>query len=447
MADLLDTAELVDRASALVAAARRAGADAADAVAVKGGSLSVDVRLGKVEESERSEGVDFGLRVFVGGRSAHVSANATTGFDDLAARAVAMARVAPEDPFAGLADAAQLATAWPDLDLLDTHIPVAADLAARALAAEDAARAVAGVTNSGGASASWSFGGLVLVTSTGFAAGYLGSRHALSVTAVAGQGTEMERDWDSTSKTHLADLPAAAEIGRRAGERAVARLKPAKPATGTGTVIWEPRAAISLVGHLAGAVNGAAVARKSSFLKDRLGERLFPAGVTVVDDPTRPRGLGSRPFDGEGLAGQPLALIEDGILAAWLLDCAAARELGMTSNGRAGRGTGNPSPSSTNLTLLAGSVSPAEMIASVKRGLYVTDMIGSGVNGVTGDYSRGASGFWIENGKLAGPVSELTVAGNLIDMYARLVPANDLEYRFGINAPSVMVEGLTIAGR
>lgn len=447
MADLLDTAELVDRAGALVAAARRAGADAADAVAVKGGSLSVDVRLGKVEESERSEVVDFGLRVFVGRRSAQVSANTADGFAELAARAVAMARVAPEDPFAGLADAAELAASWPDLDLLDRDAPLAAELTERALAAEDAARAVAGVTNSGGAAASWSLGGLVLVTSTGFAGGYLASRHSLSVTAVAGSGTEMERDWEAVSKTHRADLPDAAEIGRRAGARAVARLKPAKPATGTGTVIWEPRAAVSLVGHLAGAVNGAAVARKTSFLKDRLGARLFPAGVRVVDDPTRVRGLGSRPFDGEGLAGRPLDIVADGVLATWLLDCASARELGLKSNGRAGRGTGNPSPSSTNLTLLAGTATQGQMIASVKRGLLVTDMIGSGVNGVTGDYSRGASGFWIEDGRLAGPVSELTVAGNLIDMYARLVPADDLEYRFGINAPSVMVEGLTIAGR
>lgn len=447
MADLLDTAELLDRAAALVEAARSAGADAADAVAVKGGSLSIDVRLGKVEESERAEANDLGLRVFVGRRSAHVSANATSGFDELAARAVAMARVAPEDPYAGLADAADLAATWPDLDLLDRHVPVAAELIERALAAEDAARAVAGVTNSGGASASWSLGGLVLVTSTGFSGGYLASRHSLSVTAVAGSGTEMERDWESTSRIHRADLPAAAEIGRRAGERAVARLRPSKPTTGSGTVIWEPRAAISLVGHVAGAVNGAAVARKTSFLKDRLGERLFPAGVTIVDDPFRVRGLGSRPFDGEGLVGKPLSIVDDGILTSWLLDCAAARELGMAPNGRAGRGTGNPSPSSTNLTLLAGTVSQAEMIASVERGILVTDMIGAGVNGVTGDYSRGASGFWIENGQLGGPVSELTVAGNLIDMYARLVPANDLEYRFGINAPSLMVEGLTIAGR
>jgi PmbA protein len=447
MADLFDTSELLERAAALVAAARRAGADAADAVAVRGSSLSVDVRLGKVEQSERAEADDMGLRVFVGRRSAHVSANAPGGYDALAARAVAMARVAPEDPFAGLADPADLATTWPDLDLIDRSVTDAAALGEQALAAEDAARAVAGVTNSGGASAAWSLGGLVLVTSTGFSGAYLASRHTLSVTAVAGSGTEMERDWESSSRIHLADLDAPEAVGRRAGARAVARLKPSKPTTGTGTVIWEPRAAVSLVGHLASAINGASVARRTSFLKDRLGSRLFRDGVTIVDDPLRVRGLASRPFDGEGLAAEALAVVDDGLLCHWLLDCATGRELGLRSNGRAGRGTGNPTPVSTNLTLMPGSTGRADMIASVERGLLVTDMIGAGVNGVTGDYSRGASGFWIENGRLGGPVSELTVAGNLIDMYARLVPADDLEYRFGINAPSVMVEGLTIAGR
>jgi PmbA protein len=447
MGHAVDSSALLDRASALVEAARRHGADAADAVAVRGTSMSIEVRLGKVEESERSEGDDFGLRVFVGKRSAHVSANVLADVNELAARAVAMARVAPEDPYVGLADAGQLASSWPDLDLLDGVEPSAAELTERALAAEDAARAVAGVTNSGGASAAWSLGGLVLVTSTGFSGAYLGSRHSLSVTAVAGTGTAMERDWEASSKIHLSDLMAADLIGRRAGERAVARLNPQKPATGVGSVIWDARAAISLVGHLASAVNGNSIARKTSFLKDRMGQRLFPEGVTIVDDPHRVRGLGSRPFDGEGLVGPALSIIEDGVLAHWLLDCASARELGLTSNGRAARGTGNPMPASTNLTLLPGSQSREDLIRSVTSGILVTDMIGSGVNGVTGDYSRGASGFWIENGELAGPVSELTIAGNLIDMYSRLVPANDLEYRFGINAPSVMIEGLTIAGR
>lgn len=447
MSDVLDQSTLETRALALVEAARKAGADAADAVAVRGQSLSVDVRLGKVEEAERAEGDDFGLRVFVGGRHATVSANAFVDPAELAARAVAMARVAPEDPYAGLADPADLATAFSDLDLLDPATPGSAELTERALAAEDAARAVAGVSNSGGAHASWSVGGLVLVTSTGFRGAYLASRHSLSVTAIAGEGTGMQRDYEASSRIWLAELDPAETLGRKAGERAVRRLAPRKVATQTASVVWEPRAAASLVGHLSGAINGSAIARKTSFLKDRLGARLFPAGVRISDDPLRRRGLGSRPFDGEGLAPHPLDIIDDGVLTTWLLDCATARELGLRSNARASRGVGSPSPGATNLTLHAGPTPVAGLIGAISSGLYVTDMIGSGVNGVTGDYSRGASGFWIENGELAYPVSEITVAGNLVDMYSRLVPADDLEFRFGINTPTVAIDGLTIAGR
>ena len=447
MTDILDQSALRDRAQRLVEAARRAGADAADAVAVRGISVSVQVRLGKVEDSERSEGDDFGLRVFVGRRFATVSANALGDADELATRAVAMARVAPEDPWADLIDPALFATSFPDLDLLDPTAPTAAELTARALACEDAARAVAGVTNSGGAHAAWSLGGMVLATSHGFSGAWLRSGHSLSVTAVAGEGTAMQRDWDASSKIHAADLDTPERIGRSAGERAVKRLNPRKVATVTAPVIWEPRAATGLVGHLLGAINGAAIARKTSFLKDRLGSAVFAPGITIVDDPYRPRGLSSRPFDGEGVAGPVMKLIENGVLNHWLLDGATARELGLATNGRASRGTGSPSPGSTNVTLLAGTVSRDDMLKSVKSGLYVTDMIGSGVNGITGDYSRGASGFWIENGELTDAVSEITVAGNLKDMYARLVAADDLEYRFSIAAPSLMIEGLTIAGR
>jgi PmbA protein len=288
---------------------------------------------------------------------------------------------------------------------------------------------------------------MVLATSHGFSGAWLRSGHSLSVTAVAGEGTAMQRDWEASSKIHAADLDTPDRIGRTAGERAVKRLNPRKVATVTAPVIWEPRAATGLVGHLLGAINGAAIARKTSFLKDRLGTAVFAPGITIVDDPYRPRGLASRPFDGEGVAGPVMKLIENGILNHWLLDGATARELGLATNGRASRGTGSPSPGSTNVTLLAGSVSRDDMLKSVKSGLYVTDMIGSGVNGITGDYSRGASGFWIENGELTDAVSEITVAGNLKDMYARLVAADDLEYRFSIAAPSLMIEGLTIAGR
>ena len=447
MRDVLDQSDLEKKAQRLVEAAKKAGADRADAVAVRGVSLSVGVRLGEVEDSERSEGDDFGLRVFVGRRFATVSANALGSADELAARAVAMARVAPEDPWADLIDPALLTHDHPDLDLLDPSTPSAADLTARALACEDAARAVAGVTNSGGASASWSLGGLVLVTSHGFSGAWLRSGHSLSVSAVAGSGTGMQRDWDASSKIFGSDLDAPELVGRRAGERAVKRLNPRKVATVTAPVIWEPRAATGLVGHLLSAINGASIARKTSFLKDRLGRAVFAPGITIVDDPYRRRGLSSRPFDGEGVAGPVLKLVEDGVLKHWLLDGATGRELGMASNGRASRGTGSPSPGSTNVTLLAGTTRRDDMLASVKSGLYVTDMIGSGVNGITGDYSRGASGFWIENGEIGEAVSEITVAGNLTDMFARLVAADDLEYRFSIAAPSLMIEGLTIAGR
>lgn len=447
MLDLLDQSVLEAAARRLVEAARAAGADRADAVAVRGTSLSVGVRLGAVEDSERAEGDNFGLRVFVGRRHASVSANTLGDPVALAERAVAMARVAPEDPFADLIEPEMLATAFADLDLLDTSTPTAADLTALALAAEDAARAVPGVTNSGGAHAGWSLGGLVLVTSHGFSGSWLRSGHSLSVTALAGAGTGMERDWDASSKIFGADLDAPELIGRRAGERAVRRLNPRKVDTRTATVIWEPRAATGLVGHLLSAINGAAIARKTSFLKDRLGETVFAPGITIVDDPYRRRGLSSRPFDGEGVTGPVLKLVEAGVLNHWLLDGAAARELGLSSNGRAARGVGSPSPGSTNVTLMPGTLARADMIAGVREGLLVTDMIGSGVNGITGDYSRGASGFWIENGEIGAPVSEITVAGNLKDMFARMVAGDDLEERFSIAAPSVMIEGLTIAGR
>ena len=444
---MLDQSQLETAAHRLVEAAIAAGADRADAVAVRGVSLSVGVRLGAVEDSERAEGDDFGLRVFVGRRHATVSANTFTDPMALATRAVAMARVAPEDPFADLIEAELIAKSFADLDLLDPSTPSAADLTARALAAEDAARAVSGVTNSGGAHAGWSLGGMVLVTSHGFSGAWMRSGHSMSVTALAGSGTSMERDWDASSKIFGADLDAPDLIGRRAGERAVRRLNPRKVDTRTATVLWEPRAATSLVGHLLSAINGASIARKTSFLKDRLGSPVFAPGITIVDDPYRRRGLSSRPFDGEGVAGPVLNLVEDGVLNHWLLDGGSARELGMRSNGRASRGTGSPSPGSTNVRLLPGTTSRADMIASIDEGLLVTDMIGSGVNGITGDYSRGASGFWIEKGEIGPAVSEITVAGNLPDMFARMKVADDVEDRFSISAPSVMIEGLTIAGR
>ena len=447
---LFDQTALTDRAERLVKAALSAGADAADAVAVRAMSLSIEVRDGAVEESESAEGDDLGLRVLVGKRQAVVSTNdmASDGSAALAARAVAMARAAPEDKYAGLADAALLAHDFPDLDLIDPDLPTVAQLEAMAREAEAAALAVQGVAKSGGASASAGIGGMVLVTSHGFRGAYLGSSHGVSMTAIAGEGTAMERDYDYSSVRHASDLESPQKIGRTAGERAVERINPRKVTTRKVPVVFDPRVAGSLVSHLASAANGASVARKTSFLRDKMGQKLFADGIRIIDDPLRKRGLRSHPFDGEGVAGKKLALVDDGVLRSWILDCSTARELGLTTTGHASRGVSStPSPGASNLHLEAGTLSPAALIADIEDGFYVTDLIGMGVNMVTGDYSRGASGFWIENGKRTYAVSEVTIAGHLFDIFRTLTSANDLEFRYGINAPTVRLEGLTVAGQ
>jgi PmbA protein len=449
-ASLFDLSALSDRAERLVKAALAAGADTADAVAVRSLSFAIEMRDGAVEESESAEGDDLGLRVLIGRRQAVVSTNDLTGDGSaaLAERAVAMARVAPEDKFAGLADDALLAHKFPDLDLLDPDLPSVQQLEAMASAAEQAALDVKGVTKSGGASASAGIGGLVLVTSHGFRGAYLGSRHGLSMTAIAGDGTGMERDYDYSSALHASDLDSPQTIGRNAGLRAVERINPRKVTTRKVPVVFDPRISGTLVSHFANAANGAAVARKVSFLKDKMGEQLFAKGIRIVDDPLRKRGLRSHPFDGEGVMGSRLALIEDGQLRSWLLDSATARELGLITTGHAQRGaSSSPSPGASNLHLEAGSVSPQALIADIADGFYVTDLIGSGVNMVTGDYSRGASGFWIENGERTYAVSEVTIGGSLFDIFRSLTPANDLEFRYGVNAPTVRLEGLTVAGQ
>jgi len=447
---LFDQTALTDRAERLVNAALKTGADAADAVAVRSMSLSVEVRDGAVEESERAEGDDLGLRVLVGHRQAVVSTNDLAGDASvaLAERAVAMARAAPEDKFAGLADGALLAHDFPDLDLLDPDLPSVAELEAMAKTAEQAALTVKGVAKSGGASASAGIGGMVLVTSHGFRGAYLGSRHGISMTAIAGEGTGMERDYDYSSSLHAADLDSPEKIGRTAGERAVERLNPRKVSTRKVPVVFDPRISGSLVSHLASAANGASVARKTSFLRDKMGAKLFDDGIRIVDDPLRKRGLRSHPFDGEGVAHRRLALIDDGVLRSWLLDCSTARELGLTTTGHASRGVSSvPSPSPSNLHMEPGRQSPEDLIADIDDGFYVTDLIGMGVNIVTGDYSRGASGFWIENGKCTYPVSEVTIAGHLSDIFRTLTPANDLEFRYSTNAPTLRLQGLTVAGQ
>jgi len=446
---LFDQSALLDRAELLVKAARAAGADAADAVALRSLSLGIEVRDGAVEESESAESDDFGLRVLVGKRQAVVSSNDMAGdLQAFAQRAVAMARVAPEDKFAGLADEALLARDFPDLDLTDNTLPNVQQLETMARTAERAALAVKGVAKSGGASASAAVGGMVLVTSNGFRGAYLGSSHGISMTAIAGEGTGMERDYDYSSVRHAADLESAETIGRNAGERTVARINPRKVTTRKVPVVFDKRAAASIVSHLANAVNGASVARKTSFLRDKMGQKLFADGIRIIDDPLRKRGLRSRPFDGEGVAGKKLALIEDGVLQTWILDCATARELGLKTTGHAQRGASSPpSPGGSNLHLEGGRVSPDDLIADIKDGFLVTDLIGMGVNMVTGDYSRGANGFWIENGKRSYPVSEVTIAGTLLDIFRTLTPANDLEFRYATNSPTLRVEGLTVAGQ
>lgn len=448
MSSQIDSASLLSRAEQLVDLALKAGADSADAVVVRSRSKSVSVRLGKVEETDSSESDDFSLRVFIGRQVASVSAN--PGFDlrQLAERAVAMARVSPEDPFAGLAEKVDIAASYPDLDLFDPTEVSSEALAEAALAAETAALAVKGVSNSVGAGASAGMGGLVLVTSHGFSGSYAASRFSRSVGVIAGEGTRMERDHDYDSRLFFADLDSAEEIGRRAGERTVKRLNPRQVATGKDvTVVFDPRVARGFVGHIAGAINGASVARKTSFLRDRMGEQVLKAGLNITDDPLKVRGSSSRPFDGEGVSGKALTMIEDGVLKHWFLSSSAARELGLHTNGRGVRGGTTVSPSSTNLALEPGDISPEDLIRSIGTGFYVTELIGQGVDMLTGEYSRGATGFWIENGELAFPVSEVTIASNLKDMFMRVTAANDIDRKFGVAAPTIAIEGMTLAGR
>lgn len=433
----------------LVAKARRAGADAADAVAVAGTALSHTRRLGKTEKLERSESQDLGLRVLIGKQQAIVSSSdrAPATLDELVERAVAMARAIPEDPFCGLADPGEIAATWPALDMLDPEEPSAETLIERARAAEETALAVSGITNSEGADAGWGRSRIALVASNGFAGSYAGSSHGVSASVIAGSGMAMERDYDFASAVYAADLKKPEAIGREAGERAVRRLGARKMPTGKVPVIFDPRVARSFLSHLLGAISGPSIARDTSFLKDKLGERIFPEAITITEDPHRRRGLRSKPFDGEGVRNHRTALVQGGVLKTWLLDCASAKQLGLQTTGHAARGTGGPpSPSTTNLYMEPGKLDPFALMEDIREGFYVTDLMGMGVNGVTGDYSRGAAGFFIENGKITYPVAGVTIAGNLKDMFKQLVPANDLVFRYGTNAPTIRVEGMTVAG-
>jgi PmbA protein len=434
----------------LLARARELGADAADAVLTDRRSLSVAYRLGSREQIERSEAQVIGLRLFVGQRQALVATSdaSPAGLAEAVERAVAMARVVPEDPYCGLADPAEVANDDIDVEACepgDLDINV---VSARAAAAEEAALAINGVSNSEGAEASAGYDSFAVAATNGLRRSYARSWHSVSVSVLAGEGTAMERDYAYASAVWQSDLEDAAALGKRCGERAVRRLNPSKARSAQVPIIFEPRVARSLLGHLTAAITGSAVARGTTFLGDKLGERLFASGIRVVDDPLRRRGLRSRPCDGEGIASRRRAIIDDGVLTTWLLDLRSARQLGLCSTGHASRGVSSPpSPAPTNTYLEPGVASAEELIAGVDDGLLVTDLMGFGVNGVTGDYSRGASGFWIKNGEVAYPVSEITVSGNLVEMFRHLTPASDLEFRYGMDSPSVRIDGMTVAGR
>lgn len=446
---MLTVAQAEARAAALVEAARRAGADAADVVYAGDASTGIQVRLGELEDVSRSEGEEIGLRFFIGQRSASVASSdlSDEAMGPLVERAAAMAREAPEDPFAGLAPENRLLRdPGVDVDGDDGADPPPTELKRLALAIEDAARGVGGVTNSEGAGVSAGRSVVALATSHGFCRGYATTGYSGMASVLAGSGGGMQRDYAYHSVRHFADLEPPEAIGRRAGERAVARLDPARLASGRMTIVFAPRAGGSLVNHFTGAITGSAIARKTSFLIGREGEAVFARGVTIRDDPHRPRGLASKPFDGEGLATAPVDLVAAGVLTGWLLDSASARQLGLDPTGHATRGAGAPGAGATNVHIEPGPLSPEELMADVKRGLYVTELIGQGVNPVTGDYSRGASGFIIENGEIGAAVAEITIAGNLLDMFRELTPASDLEHRRTVNVPTLRVEGMMVAG-
>ena len=451
MTETLAAPVSTDLLNDIVKAALKAGADAAEAVSADRRSLSLGVRNGRLEDIEREESRDLGLRVFVGQRQASVSASDLSPATQarLVERAVAMARLAPEDPNAGLAPQERLARGpLPDLDLFDARERSAEALEAAAAEAEAAALAVTGVARSEGGHASWSSSRWRLVTSHGFDGAYEGSAFSLGVGVIAEKDGAMERGGESRSTRHLSDLPGAEHIGRTAGERAVARVGPRKIASTTAPVIFDNRMAGQIVSPALGAISGPSIARGTSFLKDRMGQRVFAPGVTLIDDPFRPRGMGSTPFDDEGVAVERRALFDDGVLTTWLLNSASARQLGLETTGHASRGLAGPSGVSThNLHMEPGERDLAGLMADAGTGLLVTSMFGPSLNGNTGDWSAGVSGFWFENGAVAYPVSEVTVAGKLTDLYLRIQRGSDLEFRGGFNVPSLMFDAVAIAGK
>ncbi len=436
---------------ALLQEAKKAGAEAADALAVSGQSLSIDIRQGKLEQAERSEGVEVGLRVLIGYRQACVSASdiSPATLARLAERAVAMAREAPEDETVGLADPAQLAQSWDvaALQMCDSGSEPSAKALEDTARRAEASALTAGAITQVEASSGWSRRGMHLAASNGFSGGYERSSHSVSAVAFTGSGTGMERDWAAEGRTFAADMPAAEGIGSLAGERALQRAGSVKPPTGAFPVLFDERIASSIVGHVLMAVNGSSIVRGTSWARDKLGQQILPRGMSLIEDPHRARISGSRPFDGEGLPTQRRVLIEDGVLMGWTLDLANARKLGLHSTGNAARGTSAPpSPATTNIDLTQGAATRDDLLKAMGTGLLVTSLIGSTINPTTGDYSRGASGFWVENGQIKYPVNECTIAGNLLEMLMRMTAANDARSHYSTRVPSLLIEGLMLAG-
>ena len=439
----------LDLAQKIIDLTLKLGATQADALVSDSASLSLSCRMGELEDCERAESRDIGLRAMIGQQQAFVSGSAVdeNALSQLAQRAVDMAQATPEDRYCGFAPKDRLADTFPDLDIGDDYEPSADELQAMAVACEDSARAVSGITNSEGAGAGWGSSTTALATSDGFAGSYTSTSFSVSCAVIGGEGEAMERDYASHTARHLEDLEAPAEIGTRAGERTIGRLNARKMESCKTNVVYHPRVSSSLLGHLAGAITGSSIARGTSFLREEMGQKIMSDSITICNDPLRPRGLRSAAFDGEGVVTQSFNPVVDGVLQSWFLDSASARQLGLETNGRAGRGIGGPpSPSATNLYMQAGSKSVETMLKDIGTGFYVTELIGMGVNGVTGDYSRGASGFWIENGEITHAVSEMTIAGNLKDMFLNMTPADDLQFRHGVNAPTLLVEGMSLAG-
>ncbi len=435
----------------LIKQAKKAGADEADAIVADGMSVSVTSRLGKLEHLERSEGGDIGLRVIIGKKQAIVASadRSSSALKELVARAVSMARTVPEDPFIGLASPDQLAKSMPTLDICDPTEMSADALIKATRTCEEAALAVKGVTNSEGASASWGRSHVAIANSAGFQRTYESSGSSMSASVIAGTSkTGMETDYDYTSAVYVSDLRAPDDVGRTAGERAVRKLGAKKVKSQKVPVIYDPRVSRGLVGHLLGAINGSSIARGTSFLKDAMGTEVFGPWVTIIEDPHRHRGLRSKPCDAEGLANRRRQLVDNGILMTWLLDLRTSRQLKLEPTGHAARGsTSPPSPSATNVYMAAGMHTPYALMADIKDGLYITDLIGQGANTMTGDYSRGAIGFWIKNGEITYPVNEVTVAGNLKTMFRHMTPATDLEFGHGVDAPTVRIDGMSLAGK